>query len=104
MARSFSETACQPNPGLSRLHSLPLMVLNTVLCSSATDTVSCSSQGQKIPTKIHMQQNHGHARTAPMGQASSFSSPESPPVYLPLCISLPSHTLFICFPLLSSLH
>jgi hypothetical protein len=77
-------------------------VLNIVLCSSATDTVFCSSLGKKNPTQICMQQNRGHARTAPIGKASSFSSPESPPVYLPLCI-YPSHTLFICFLLFSTL-
>ncbi len=55
---------------------------------------------RKIPTKIRMHQNCGQARTAPICQASSFSSPESPPLYLPLYLSTLSHPLHL-FPLIN---
>ncbi len=64
-----------------------IFLYDIVLCSSATDTVSCSLQGEENSYQIGMQQNSGQARTAPIGQASSFSS-LSPLQCISLCVSI----------------
>ncbi len=52
MARSFLETACQPNPGRSRPHSLGPMLVKCHVLTRPPDTIDMSTVINPDVTKV----------------------------------------------------